>query len=250
MNAIRQIGPLPKSAKFELRDINHDLCDIASKAGAKDPNQLRESALNALHKVEPAFGPLVATFIKPGDVTLEQYLEVIEKLPAFGHAGLPLIDSHLKLQGAVSAIYNDKMFLADVKLLAEVAKQGMETKSLQMLVDAPKSPLGLFIKKIAPDVYDELRRTVGKELLDVSTKKPQVRKKENKMVTDYFIEVLKLKSNTLKEDRLLACEALGSFGGDAVSALDELANLQNNDFFTEVREAARDAIKKIEEKGK
>jgi hypothetical protein len=51
--------------------------------------------------------------------------------------------------------------------------------------------------------------------------------------------------------RLLACDALGSIGGDVVAAakeaiLKELKKRQNEDDFKEVREAAKDAIQKIE----
>ena len=140
-----------------------------------------------------------------------------------------------------------------MKFLAEVAQQGGEKKPLEMLINAPNTALAQHLAKtimmpVIP-IPIQLRHVVGKHLLEVSTAKPQVRK--NERVTVYFRELLKLNSPIRdidqhhKENRLLACKALGSFGYDAKDAIPELQKLQSDDQFDDLREAAKDAIAKI-----
>ena len=128
-------------------------------------------------------------------------------------------------------------------------------RSLSMFTSTFTSTFVSTVRKSYPDRSIELQGVIGKHFLEVSTAKPQVRKSDE--VRRHFVNMLNLKSPNRIIDqrlyvpnRLLACEALGSFGPDAASALNELQKLRNSKDYSDVIRAAADAITKIEEQAK
>lgn len=104
IDMVKRIGPLPQPIKSDLTDLNQDLCHdlcVAMFLPVKIPNDVGErmrdevvqkNALSALEIVEPKLGLLIKEVRFPAkDISVEDYVALIERLPDFGRAGLPLL---------------------------------------------------------------------------------------------------------------------------------------------------------------
>jgi hypothetical protein len=226
---------------------DYDLCEVI----AFDPvPQMRRDALDALEKVQPKLHALAVTlFLPPESIPAIGYIQAIQKLPAFGRAGLPLIAAQINGSNPGTAkidVSNGgySLMMAHAEALGRIAAD--DRAALNLLLTLPQSSLAIQCRNRADGQVPEGTRfvhaLVSDQLLALGKEKPETRK----TIVPYFILFLQ---SALEVERLRGAKALAAFGSDAESALPILKKM-GMDSSEQVRNAVKEAIAAIEKGNK
>jgi uncharacterized protein (DUF983 family) len=225
----------------------YELCEVV----VSDPVlELKREAHDAIEILQPGLHPLVTTLILPpeGNVSGE-YVRALKQLPAFGNAGLPLIES--QMQGRTPGVKKlsvaslETVLQCHAETLAKIANES--DVALKLLVALADSPLAIYCSQ-QRQFNDDLnwpgkfRKGVGESLLRVTS----VRAEARRTVLPFFVALLGSKDAA---DRVFGANSLADFGQDAISVLPALKQLKSDES-ARVRNAVTEAIAKIERAAK